>query len=80
MVFTRGTFVVGDGRLSGAVEKDGAIHFFIDIDGAIVKRTMQIGSRGVSAQEFVSYADEYTHTPQTRVSMWGNEVTIENLA
>ena len=79
MIFTRGAFAVGDGRLSGAVEKDGAVHFFIDIDGMIVRRTMQLGSRGVSNQEFVSYADEHTQTMHTTVNVWRNEVEITRL-
>jgi len=79
MTFTRGTFAVGDGRISGAVQRGGDIHFFIDIDGMIVKRTMQVGRRGIGAQEFVSYSDEYTQTQNRAVSLWGNEAEVSHL-
>ena len=77
MQFSKSTLLLGEGRLSGAVEKsDGAIRFFIDRGGAVVERTMVAGRRGISKETFVSYADDYTETMTAAVSRYGNEARV----
>ena len=80
MKFTRSMIIVGEGRLTGAVERDGRLDFFIDADGAIIKRSMQRGkARGVSAGEIVSYAEDYTETATASFSLMGNELEVRPL-
>ena len=62
MIFQRSTLFIGDGRLSGAVERNGRIYFFIDEGGIIIQKSMETGRRGVQNEGFVSYADEYAET------------------
>ncbi|MCL2061229.1 MAG: hypothetical protein FWH03_01200 [Firmicutes bacterium] len=80
MRFSKSMLLVGEGRLTGAVERDGgAIEFFIDTDGAIVKRRMRRGSRAVSKGEIVSYADDYTETASLSISLLGNELEVKTI-
>jgi len=77
MLFNRSNIIIGDGRVSGAVEKNGEIHFFLDSEGMIVERTMAVGRRGVSREEFKSFADDYTETLNSSVALWGNEIEVK---
>ena len=74
MIFLRSMLFIGEGRLSGAVEREGKIDFFIDFDGAIIKKSIHRGRRGVAGNEPVSYADDYTETRNLAFSLVGNEI------
>ena len=76
MLFQKSALCIGDGRLSGAAERDGVIDFFIDAGGAIIKKSMPAGRRGVVKGGTVSYADDYTEAGAAKVSLFGNEIEI----
>jgi len=80
MELARSTLLVGEGRLTGARQVNGQIRFFIDNEGMIVKRDMPAGSRGLTREHFISYADEYTETANMAVSLYGDELEIKALA
>ena len=79
MRLSRSTLLVGDGRLTGAVERNGRLHFFIDSDGIIIQNSMEVGRRGVANEGFESYADEYTETVNARISQFSGELQVEPL-
>jgi len=76
MQFTKNMLLVGEGRLSGALVRDGTVLFFIDSGGAIIKKSMPEGRRGVKNGGFVSYADDYTEAGDVAVSLYGNEIEV----
>ena len=76
MQFSKSMLFIGEGRLSGAVARDGRYEFYLDSDGAIVKKSMPEGRRVVSKGEIISYADDYTETEQASVTLFGNEIEI----
>ena len=79
MDLSRSTLIVGEGRLTSARQIDGQIRFFIDAEGMITKRNMQAGSRGLTREQFASYADEYTETANAAVSLYGDELEVVRL-
>ena len=80
MTFNRSMQLAGEGRLTGAVERNGRIDFFIDTEGAIIRRTMRRGSRGIVTDGIVSYAEDYTETARAAFSLMGNELEVNPLA
>ena len=79
MQLNRSTLLVGEGRLSGANQVGDSIRFFIDDSGMIVRRNMQANSRGITREQFASYADEYIQTQNFAVSMYGDELEVARL-
>jgi len=77
MQFAKNMLLVGEGRLSGAVERDGCLDLFIDVGGAIIKKSIPAGRRGTTKGGVVSYADDYTETALSRVSLFGNEIELK---
>ncbi|MCL2847584.1 MAG: hypothetical protein FWE13_02380 [Firmicutes bacterium] len=75
--FERNARLIGDGRISGAVERNGEIHFFLDTDGAIMRRTMPVGARATTQEQFVSFANEYTEVANASVSLFGQEIILQ---
>jgi len=79
MEFTRSNLLIGEGNLTGAVKKDDRLYFFIDSDGLIISRNLKEGSRGLSREEFASYADAYTQTQNFSISLYGDEMEIARI-
>jgi len=76
MDLARSTLLIGEGRLTGARQAGDTLRFFIDSEGMIIQRDMQADSRGLSREQFASYADDYTETAAARISLFGDELEV----
>ena len=78
MILERSTLLIGEGRLSGAREIDGQLRFFIDSNGFIASRDMPLSGRGLTREQFASYADEHTQTLTHAVSIYGDQLKVQS--
>jgi len=77
MNLTRNRLLIGEGRISSAVEKDGVFSFFIDTQGAIFRRSMNRGSRGTRNEGISSFADEHAETTDAVFRLFDNQWEME---
>ncbi len=76
MVFSRGITLLGNGRLSSAVEIDGYVHFYIESDGTITCKYLDSTSGKTSSSSIVSYADDYIKSANFECCRNHNTVTV----
>ncbi|MCL2374902.1 MAG: hypothetical protein FWC82_00020 [Firmicutes bacterium] len=77
MNLTRNRLLIGEGRISSAVEKDGVFSFFLDTQGAIFRRSMNRGSRGTRNEGISSFADEHVETTNAVFRLFDNSWEVD---
>lgn len=79
MVFSRGITLIGNGRLSSAVEIDGYTHFYIESDGTITCKYLDASTGKSASSAVISYADDYVRSENFECARSHNKVEVAKL-